>query len=96
MVPDILELSLGECSAGAFFQKLAELLGGTLVVVESPCGGLGFHVQVTMDSVDHFVKSCSVEMFCGCSDEVEVEVEGELARKELDEFARTSMGLEKS
>ena len=74
MVPDLLELSLGECSAGAFFQKLAELFGGTLVVVESPCGGLGLHVQVTVDSVGHFVESCSVEMFCGCSDEVEVEV----------------------
>jgi len=94
MVLDLLKLSLGECSAGAFFQKLAELFGGTLVVVESPCGGLGLHVQVTVDSVGHFVESCSVEMFCGCSDEVEVEVK--LALKEVDEFARTSIGLKRS
>ena len=87
MVPDLLELSLGECSAGAVFQKLAELFGGTFVVVESPRWRLGWQVQATLDSVEQMVMNCSIERLFECRDEVEVGVEIERARKEFGEFA---------
>lgn len=61
MILDLLELSLVECSAGAFFEELAKLFGSVFVVVESPRRVLGWQVQATVDSVDHFVKNCSVE-----------------------------------
>lgn len=38
--------------------------------------GLRLQVQGTVDSVEHCAKDCSVERFCGCSDEIEVEVSG--------------------
>jgi hypothetical protein len=34
MVPNLLELSLGELGVGTFFDELAELGGSTLLVVE--------------------------------------------------------------
>lgn len=44
MVLDLLELSLVECSAGAFFEELAKLFGSAFVVVESPRRVLGWQV----------------------------------------------------
>lgn len=42
MVSDLLELSLGEFGAGAFFEELLELYSSALVVVEIPRRRLGW------------------------------------------------------
>jgi hypothetical protein len=74
MVADLLELSPGEFDASACFDELTQLDDGTLVLIESPCRSLWRQVQVTVDSVDHFMRKCGVKRFLECGELVEAEI----------------------
>jgi hypothetical protein len=84
MVSNLLKLCLVKCSAGAYLKELAELSGGTLLVVERPSESSRWQVQATVDVVEHFVRDRSVDRLCAWS---------ELSSSKLPECVRMLVSL---